>query len=121
MGSEMCIRDSSMPINAFDSKLNLMKWLGGWADFSIFDETHQFQRRLMRSTPNDHIYYLPMSVRVENGVKYRQQMKPVHYTRPEPKSGSHNTVNSMLHAHVHFSPPDILGSLAFRMPWNTMS
>ena len=41
----------------------------GISNFSIFDETHQVQCRLMRSTPNDHIYYLPMSVRVENGLK----------------------------------------------------
>ena len=49
----------------------------------------------MHSTPNDHIYNLPMGLRVENGVKYRQQMKAVNYTRPEPKSGLNNTVNRM--------------------------
>ena len=50
----------------------------------------------MHSTPNDHIYNLPMIVRVENAVKYRQQMKAVNYTSPEPKSGLNNTVNSSL-------------------------
>ena len=38
-------------------------------NFSSFDATHQFRCRLMRSTPNDHIYNLPMGMRVENGVK----------------------------------------------------
>ena len=34
-----------------------------------FEETHQIRRGLMRSTPNDLIYYLPRGVKVENGVK----------------------------------------------------
>ena len=41
----------------------------GISDFSISAESHQFQRRLMRSAPNDLIYHLPMGVKVENGVK----------------------------------------------------
>ena len=30
----------------------------------------------MHSTPNDHIYHLPMSVRVENEVKYGIEDRP---------------------------------------------
>ena len=57
--------------------------LGEIPNVSIFVETHQFQRRLMHSTPNDHIYHLPMGVRVENGLKQGVQDRPRRDARSE--------------------------------------
>ena len=41
----------------------------------------------MHSTPNDHIYYLPMGLRVEKGLKWGVQDRPRREARSEIKFG----------------------------------